>query len=524
VFHPNRERNNLQRTQVLIIGGGITGAGLFRDLALRGVRCTLVEQKDLNAGASGANHGLLHSGARYVSDDPANARECFEENQVLKQVAAHCIEDTGGLFAAVEGDDENYVARFPELCARSGVPAEPVDVKEAREMEPVLSERLIAAYRVPDAAVDPFQLTLDNVIQAREMGCRLLRHTKVIGFNTGNGRIHATRLQNTLTGKIFLVEAEHVVNATGAWAARVSALAGIDIPMVYSKGSLLVTHSRLAERVINRLRPSSNADILVPGGTVSILGTTSVRIDNPDEVRPTVEEIDFIVEEGVAMIPSLESTRFIRAYSGVRPLVGSKKTGEDRGLSRGFALLDHAEQGLDNFTTITGGKLTTYRLMAEKTADLVCRRLGVSTPCATKTALLPSAAAARFTQPGFTPRLWLQRHEPGDVLLCECEMVSSSVVDQIVASVKKQGGRADLNDVVMRSRIGKGACQGTMCGLRMAAYLYDRGELSSNLGAASLKAFLNERWRGVRPLLWDISLIQSEFQEALYCGLFGLEL
>jgi len=514
----------LPRTQVLIIGGGITGAGLARDLSLRGVHCTLAEGKDLNAGASGANHGLLHSGARYVSDDPANARECFEENRVLKKVAAHCIEDTGGLFVAVEGDDEGYVARFPELCAKSGVPAEPVDVKEAREMEPVLSERLIAAYRVPDAAVDPFQLTLDNVIHAREMGCRLLRHTKVIGFEAGDGRIQKTRLLNTLTDEVFSVEADHVVNATGAWAGRVASLVGIDIPMVYSKGSLLVTHSRLAERVINRLRPSSNADILVPGGTVSILGTTSVRIDDPDGIRPTVEEIDFIVEEGAQMIPSLEATRFIRAYSGVRPLVGAQKSGDDRGMSRGFALLDHSEQGLVNFTTITGGKLTTYRLMAEKTADLVCRQLGVVSPCTTKTALLPSAAAARFTQPGFAPRLWLQGREPGDVLLCECEMVSSSVVDQVIDSVNRQGGRADLNTVGMRSRIGKGACQGTMCGLRLAAYLYDCGTLSSTVGTASLKAFLNERWRGVRPLLWDISLIQSEFQEALYCGLFGLEL
>ena len=105
-----------KETQVLIIGGGATGTGLARDLAIRGVQCILVEQKDINAGASGANHGLLHSGGRYVSSDPGSAKECRLEAELLKGLAPHCIEDTGGLFVAVEGDDEQYVADFP-ICA-----------------------------------------------------------------------------------------------------------------------------------------------------------------------------------------------------------------------------------------------------------------------------------------------------------------------------------------------------------------------------------------------------------------------
>ena len=107
-------------TQVLIIGGGITGVGLARDLALRGVSCLLVERRDICAGASGANHGLLHSGARYVRSDPMAAVECREESALLKSLAPHCIEETGGLFVAVAGDDEQYVAEFPGFCARCG--------------------------------------------------------------------------------------------------------------------------------------------------------------------------------------------------------------------------------------------------------------------------------------------------------------------------------------------------------------------------------------------------------------------
>jgi len=109
--------NKVINTQALIIGAGVTGAGLARDLSLRGVRCILVEQKDINAGASGANHGLLHSGARYIKSDPASAEECQNENHRLKRLASHCIDACGGLFVAVQGDDENYIADFPLLCA-----------------------------------------------------------------------------------------------------------------------------------------------------------------------------------------------------------------------------------------------------------------------------------------------------------------------------------------------------------------------------------------------------------------------
>ena len=97
------QRNRL-KTQVLIIGGGVTGAGLARDLALRGIACILVEQQDFNAGASGGNHGLLHSGARYVSSDPDTACECHTESRRLQRLAPQCIEETGGLFVAGGGD------------------------------------------------------------------------------------------------------------------------------------------------------------------------------------------------------------------------------------------------------------------------------------------------------------------------------------------------------------------------------------------------------------------------------------
>ena len=514
----------LLKTQVLIIGGGITGVGLARDLALRGVENALVERRDICAGASGANHGLLHSGARYVLSDPEAAVECRQESGLLKHLAAHCIEDTGGLFVAVEGDDERYAADFHSLCERVGIPCTPIDVVAARQLEPVLSERLIAAYQVEDASVDPFRLSLDNLSEALELGSRILLHTRVVGFDLANGRIRRTRLVNDQTGEHATIEAEQVVNAAGAWAKEVAALAGAEIEMQYSKGSLLISDQRLARRVINRLRPASDADILVPGGTVSILGTTSLRLATLDRIVPTVEESDSIINAAKAMVPSLETTRFIRAYAGVRPLVGPKRLSDDRVLSRGFALLDHTQDGVANLVSIVGGKLTTYRLMAEKTADLISSRLGVSRPCLTAVTPLKSHAVNQWTAAGFSPRRWMQSHRPDDLLLCECEMVPASAVEVVIDGICRQGGAPSLYAIGRRSRIGKGTCQGAFCGLRINAFLYDRHRLEGRSGLSDLRSFLSARWRGMRPVLWDTALLQEELQEALHCGYLGLEL
>jgi len=300
--------------------------------------------------------------------------------------------------------------------------------------------------------------------------------------------------------------------------------------MRYSKGTLLVTQSRVSQRVINRLRRATDGDILVPGGTVSILGTTSERVDTPDVIYPEIHEVDAIIDQGAAIVPALAETRYIRAYCGVRPLLGgagqTQAGGDDRAVSRGFALVEHGRQpeGIANFVTITGGKLTTYRLMAEKSAELVCRLLGVTTPGRTHLEPLPNTVDARWTEPGLAPNTWLRAHAPDDLLICECEMVPQSVVEEIVGSIRKQDGRPGLKAIGLRSRIGKGPCQGTFCSQRLAAHLYDRQHLSNHQGVMELRDFLQERWRGQQPLLWDTSLAQAELLEAMHCGLFCLEL
>lgn len=517
------EKEKALDTQVLIIGGGATGTAVARDLALRGVACVVVERDDINAGASGRNHGLLHSGARYVANDAEATAECQTEGSLLKHLAPQCVDDTGGYFVAVAGDDETYVADFPSFCARAGITTGAVDVAEARHLEPALSGQTIAVYAVNDASVDPFKLSFEMMADAKSKGARLLRRTAVVDFARTGARLIAARVRNTLTGEETQIHADIIVNAGGAWARDIARLAGAAVPVLYSKGTLIVTHSRVAQRAINRLRKPSNADIIMPGGTVSIVGTTSINIPDLADVRPTVPEVDLIIDETSAMVPALRDMRYVRAYAGVRALISGGPAGDGRAVSRRFALIDHQLDGVQNLITIAGGKLTTCRLMAEKTADLVCERLGVSAKCLTRTVRLAPTIACAWTEPGLTPRNWMRAHAAEDCLLCECEMVPKSVVDSIAREIRLEPRGMVLADLALRSRLGKGACQGAFCAVRAIAHLYDQGEICADAGLRECIQFFRERWRGQQAVLWGEQLAQAELAEAIHCGLFGEE-
>ena len=512
---------------VLIIGGGVTGCGVLRDLALRGIRAILVDRGDLNSGASGGNHGLLHSGGRYAANDTETAAECRIEGGILERMAPQAIDDCGGLFVAVEGDDTGFVERFGAHCAAAGIDCEPLDVDDLRRLEPAISDRAIAAYAVPDATVDPFRLTIEQVADARRLAESLfLPHTEIVGFDIDGGRVRAARCRDTRTGEAVTIRARQFVNAAGAWSMAVARLAGCDdVRVLWSKGTLVIANTRLTRRVVNRLRLPGDGDILVPGGTVSILGTTSDTIAGLDVIRPTPEEVDRNIEEGRALIPALAHTRFIRAFAGVRPLVlPSGGDGDGRKASRGFTLFDHLDQGLDNFATIAGGKLTTFRLMAERIADLVAARLGNHEPCRTATEPLPALERLSWTEPGHSARAWIAARNPADAILCECEMVPKSTVDAVLESAPGAEPQMPLRAIGVRSRIGKGTCQGSFCAIRVTSHLYDRGTYGGREGLGLMRDFLAERYKGTRPVLWGAQMPQAELAETLHCGLLGLDL
>ena len=399
--------NNEHATyDVIVIGGGVTGAGVARDCALRGLSVLLLERHDYNHGASGRNHGLMHSGGRYAVTDPDSARECIQENEVLRRIACHCIEPTDGLFVTLPDDDLDYQATFVEACRQVGISAEVIDPQQALQLEPTLNPDLRGAVRVPDASIDPFALTLANVLDARLHGAETLIEHEVTDLIVAGGRVLGVRALDHRTGQTHDYHASVTINAAGIWGAQIVRHAGIDIQMFPAKGTMLVYGQRMGQMVLNRCRRPSNADILVPDGAVSLMGTTSDHIDiaQVDDMRVTAAEVDLLMREGEQMVPRLAQTRLLRAFAGVRPLIASDDDPSGRSISRGIVCMDHASRdGMEGLITITGGKLITYRKMAELATDLACRKLGVDTACTTTTQPLPGSQERNVITGGFKP-------------------------------------------------------------------------------------------------------------------------
>lgn len=372
----------------IVIGGGVTGLGIARDLALRGVETALVERGSIAAGTSGRTHCLLHSGARYADTDPESARDCIAENRVLREIAPHCIEDTGGLFVALPDDDSEYVDRKREACEDCGILVEELDGESAREIEPALTPDVSRALRVPDGVFDPIRLCVATALDAERAGARIETGVELTDFRLDGDAVSGVELrrENGITERI---DADHVVNAAGAWADRVAGLAGVEIPLRRAKGAMAIVDSNLGA-VVNRCRPRSHGDIVVPWSGNAILGTTDAPIDDPDEFAREQREIDLLAEECGALVPSVADAPVLEEYWGVRPLYDPAADGESTDASRDYAVLDHANRdGLAGLTTVVGGKFTTHRAMAEATADQVCAVLGNDSPCETADRPLP---------------------------------------------------------------------------------------------------------------------------------------
>lgn len=525
---------------VIIVGGGITGAGTARDCAIRGLKVLLVERHDIATGATGRNHGLLHSGARYAVTDKESAEECIKENMILRKIARHCVEETEGLFITLPEDDLDYQARFVASCIEAGINAEIIDPKEALRMEPSANPELIGAVKVPDGAVDPFRLTSANIIDAKLHGAKVMVYSEVTSLIKEGDTIKGVEIFNQITRKKERYYAPVTVNAGGIWGQHIASLAGVKINMFPAKGALLIFGHRVNNVVINRCRKPANADILVPGDTICLIGTTSSRIpfEECDRMHVTPDEVDILLKEGEKLAPKLASTRILRAYAGVRPLVATDDDPSGRNISRGIVLLDHeTRDGVKGFISITGGKLMTYRLMAEWATDLVCRKLGIDKQCVTMDIPLPGSetdgieeiSKQTWAKPATMHKASVGRHgfRAGRIdienandasLVCECEEVSVGEVRYAIDELDVH----NLVDLRRRTRVGMGTCQGELCACR-ASGLLAQSHRCADRAKNDLKNFINERWKGMYPICWGDTLRESEYSQWVYSGVCGLE-
>ncbi|WP_408957723.1 anaerobic glycerol-3-phosphate dehydrogenase subunit GlpA [Natrinema sp. 74] len=528
-------------TEVLVLGGGSTGCGIARDLALRGLSVTLVERGTLTDGTTGRMHGLLHSGGRYAVSDQASARECIEENEILREIAGHCVEETGGLFVQRPEDSDDYFREKLEGCRACGIPARVLSGREARKIEPYLADDIERAIEVPDGAVDPFRLCVANAIDAEAHGARIETHAEVIDLLRDGDEVSGARVRHesgpgTRThgapGTTEEITAEYVVNATGAWAGQIGSMADLEIEVRPSKGVMTIMNVRQVDTVINRCRPKGDADIVVPHETTAILGTTDEEVADPDDYPEEQWEVEQMIDTLSELVPILEEARTIRSFWGVRPLYEPPGTGtaDPTDITRDFFLLDHADRdGVSGMSSIVGGKFTTYRAMAEEISDHVCEKLGVTATCVTADEPLPGSENIETLEAGMDDfglrspiarrskqRLGSRAREvletdDANPVLCQCEGVTRAEVCDAI-----EGSGSDLNAVRIRTRASMGNCQGGFCCRPVANELHP--EYDEATVREAFDDLVRERWKGQRHALWGEQLSQAMLNYALYAA------
>jgi glycerol-3-phosphate dehydrogenase len=378
------------KPHAIVIGAGFTGCAIAHDLALRGVQATVLERGEIASGTSGRTHGLLHSGGRYCVHDQESAVECIQENIILRKIAAQCIEFNGGFFVALHESDLAYAPQFEAGAQASGIPIEKISTAEALRLEPNLNPNVLAVYTVPDGAFDPLRLAMAFAASAKKNGAVFRSYHEVKGLVTdGKGNICGAEVLDRTTNKNYQIRGDIVVNATGAWAGDITGMAKAKVAITPTPGVMVAYDQRLINRAINRLIPPGDGDILIPQRRMVCIGTTSFEVEDVNYIPIFEDQVAFMYRSAIELVPAVAHTRQRGAWMSARPLVGKGESG--RSLARTFKCFDHQESdGIDGLVTITGGKATTCRVMAEKTVDVVCQKLGIQAACSTQEVILAS--------------------------------------------------------------------------------------------------------------------------------------
>lgn len=380
---------------IIVIGAGSTGAATAHDLALRGLRVTVIERGEVASGTTGRNHCLLHSGARYCVTDQESARECIAENMILRRIMPDLLELNDGLFVALTEDDLAFKEPFLAGCAACSIPAREIPLKQAFAMEPFLNSKALAAVQIPDGVFEPFRFCLAFLATARLHGAVVRRYTEVTDLLCSGHRVTGVKVRDHLRGKTETIEADLVINAAGPWAEAIAAMAGVNVPVLPTAGVMITLDYRLNNMVLNRLNKPSDGDIVVPQRATSTIGTTSWTVEDPDWIEIPPAHVARMMTQGEQLLPIVSKIPTRAKMAVARPLI-NKGDADGRTLSRTFECFDHLSDGVDGFVTISGGKTTSSRGMAERVSDLVCQKLGSNAPCRTRE--MPLASYRLFFQ------------------------------------------------------------------------------------------------------------------------------
>jgi glycerol-3-phosphate dehydrogenase len=488
-----------------IVGGGIVGAGIARDAALRGLSVVLVEKSDFGGGTTAGSTRLIHGGLRYLEMlDFRLVRMDLREREILLRIATHLVKPLPFLLPFYERS-ALYRAKlragmllYDLLSYDKSLPSHRfLTADEVKQAEPeLLEEGLQGGVVYYDGQVNsPERLALENLIEARERGALTLNYTEVVSAIQEGGAVRGLQVRDVMDGSTREVRARVVVNATGAWFDRVAArLVPLPHQLIRTTKGIHLACERVSQRAVVLFSPlDGRLFFVIPWLGYSWIGTTDTDFgDDPDMAGATPDDVEYLLRSARVFFPSVSSRSVNWTNSGVRALV--MKKGSESSVSR----LHRIREDVPGLISVLGGKLTGYRAIAEEATGRVCRRLGVKRKCLTAETPLPGARS-RPTATGHLESIYgcraveVRRLAEADPRLAEPLAPDyPDIAAQVVFSVRHEQCRRLSDFMLRRSLLGFTRDQGRTAALRVASWMAQELEWSPARQAEEGEAY--RRW------------------------------
>ena len=528
---------------LIIIGGGINGAGVARDAARRGLSVVLFEKKDFGTGATGASSGMIHGGLRYLQRDPDVAKLACQDSGYIQKIASHLIFRIPFVVPMIgKSLAKRVLLELAEVYFEAYDKYQPLkrgkqhcrlSAAEAKAMIPGLHSATIGAVTTDEWGIDANRLNLINAIDAAESGAELYTYTEVVKFREHAGKVVGVQVRDRLDRSTSDFFGKIVLNASGAWSSRVFELMGKHRNIVRpGKGIHVVYPGRLTNYAIATAAIDGRDIFICPHQNETWVGTTDDDYcGDLDDVPILEDEVKYLINGIASVLPVISDHRFSRATVGVRPTLYEYGKRESI-LSREHELFDHGRDGATNLYTLAGGKLASYRIMSEEVTDVICERLGVKASCETHSVPLPGGAdhdltVEPFVELGLEPfaaQRILFRHgdRSGEILdlmreeprtrgyVCPAEPVTEAELRYVLRSELVR----TLDDCQRRCRLGLGAPGGTDAVWRAAQIFAEERGLAPSAIPDIARGFLSNLWETRQGVLAGTQFAQEELGRA----------
>ena len=517
---------------LIVVGGGINGAALARDATMRGLSVALFEMRDFSTGATWASSGMIHGGLRYLRSDPEVTRLACLDSGYIQQIAPHLIFRIPFVLPWLEGGLSSKVVfelaevyfdvydRYQPL--KRGKRHTRMTPEEVRHIEPGIRSDVLGAITMDEWGIDAQRLTVVNAVDAAERGAELHTYHRVQSLlRDDNATVCGVAVQDRVGGGTRDVFGKVVFNACGPWAMEFAKAQGIQTVGVRpGKG----VHLMFAGRVTNYAVIFDGIDgrqmFICPHQNTTLLGTTDDDYYGDLEQIPVLEsEVAYMMQAAERMFPDIGDYPLIGTTVGCRATLHEWGPYESD-LGRDHRIWDHENEGAAGFMTMAGGKLASYRVMAEEATDAVCQRLGgFGGKCETATAKLPGGhdhdigidAFTSIGLPAAAARRILYRHgsRAADIrdimvddprtraLIDPLEPVTEAELRHVIRTEHV----VMVDDLKRRSRLGVASDGGARCAVRASQILADEQQLPDDLVPELARDFMQTRWedrRGIR--------------------------